>query len=192
MNESEEFAKLLEGNKRFVAGRTITNDLQKMRNDTVQGQKPFATVLTCSDSRVPPEHIFDVGIGEIFVIRTAGNVVDKIALGSIEYAAEHLNVPLLVVLGHESCGAVKATWGAVEKNENVHGNIGAIVEKITKSVSNAKSQGKDVECATDENVKAQINAILNESEPCKKLYDEGKLKIIGAKYFLSSGEVKGL
>ena len=108
------------------------------RKELTKGQKPFAIVITCSDSRVPPELLFDQGLGDIFVVRVAGNVVDPIALGSIEYGAEHLNSPLLFILGHTKCGAVGATLEAKGKPE---GNIGAIVKKIQPAVATAKKKG---------------------------------------------------
>src|SRR5512135_449398 len=109
----ESLQKLMDGNKRYVEGTPINKDLgDTKRKEILKGQHPFATVITCSDSRVPPEHIFDQGLGDIFVVRVAGNVVDSIALGSIEYGTEHVQTPLLVLLGHSDCGAVKATLGA--------------------------------------------------------------------------------
>ncbi|MFA5077575.1 MAG: carbonic anhydrase [Candidatus Micrarchaeia archaeon] len=180
--------KLLEGNMRFRS-QPAQKDLAKMRAETLDGQAPYAIVLTCSDSRVPPEHIFDAGIGAIFVIRNAGNVADKVALGSIEYAAEHLHTPLLVVMGHEKCGAVKAAWELPE-GQHAEGNIADIVKKIEKSVKKMKKKGKDIEDAARENVKNQMKTILRKSAICKKLVEEGKLKIVGAKYKLSDGSVE--
>ena len=180
--------RLLEGNTRF-RGQPAQKDLAKMRNETLNGQTPYAIVLTCSDSRVPPEHIFDAGIGEIFVIRNAGNVTDKVTLGSIEYAAEHLHTPLLVVMGHEKCGAVKAAW-ELQEGQHTEGNIADIVKRIEKSVKKMKKKGKDVEDAASENVKNQMKTIMRKSTVCKKLVDEGKLKIVGAKYKLLDGSVE--
>ncbi len=199
---TNELEKLREGNRRFAANQPSAKDLAKARLETQNRQQPYAIVLTCSDSRVAPEHIFDAGIGEIFVVRTAGNVVDKIALGSIEYAAEHLYVSLLVVMGHEKCGAVKAAWEATEYGTRntepgtagAHGgqskNIAAIVKAIIKSVNKAKRKNKTVEDAANENVKRQIREIMRKSPACKKLAEEGKLKIVGAKYKLSGWEVE--
>lgn len=178
----------MEGNRRYL-GTPAQKDLAKMRADTLNGQAPYAIVLTCSDSRVAPEHIFDAGLGEIFVVRNAGNVADKVALGSIEYAAEHLHAPLLVVLGHEKCGAVNAAWEFPE-GQKPEGNLGQIVKLVLKAVQKAKKKGKDAEYAAGENVKRQVKTILRKSPVCKKLVEEGKLKIVGAKYNLSDGNVK--
>lgn len=226
---SEQLAKLQDGNRRYLA-QPSAKDFAKARAETLEGQKPYAIVLTCSDSRVPPEHIFDAGIGEIFVVRTAGNVVDKIALGSIEYAAEHLHAPLLLVMGHERCGAVKAAWEAVSvsgpespapepgversvqqtvvsrrletqnpepgtapaaEGEHKHAdNISHVLRKLEKAVKKAKKKNRSVEDATDENVKVQIREILRKSQVCKKLIEEGKLKIVGARYKLADGKVE--
>src|SRR5688572_28409492 len=102
--------RLMAGNARFVADKPSLEHLGAVRRTTLaKGQNPIAIVLCCSDSRVPPEYVFDQGLGDLFVVRVAGNVADEVALGSIEYAAEHLGTPLLLVLGHEACGAVKAT-----------------------------------------------------------------------------------
>lgn len=184
----DEIERLMEGNKRYL-GTPAQKDLAKMRMDTLNGQNPYAVIVTCSDSRVAPEHIFDAGLGEIFVVRTAGNVVDKVALGSIEYAVEHLHTQLVVVLGHEKCGAIKATWEFPE-GQKPKGNMGQIVKLALKAVQKAKKKGKDIEYATDENVKRQIKTILKKSEVCNKLVWEGKLKIVGAKYSLSDGSVR--
>lgn len=207
----DELEKLLEGNKKYAANQPAVKDFAKRRAETLEGQQPYAIVLTCSDSRVAPEIIFDTNLGEIFVIRTAGNVVDKIALGSIEYAAEHLHSPLLVVMGHEKCGAVKAAWEAhavsgsqspvsgsemqaspagSEAHEKHEDNIVYILKKIEKAVKKAKKKNKTIEDAAGENVKVQMRTILRKSPVCKKLVGEGKLKIIGAKYKLASGEVE--
>src|SRR4030043_1796798 len=109
----EALQKLMDGNKRFVSGKLVKKDLgDTKRKELLKGQKPFATVITCSDSRVPPELLFDQGLGDIFIIRVAGNVVDPLELGRIEYGVEHLNAPLLFILGHSKCGAVTATIDA--------------------------------------------------------------------------------
>jgi carbonic anhydrase len=138
---------------------------------------------------VPPELIFDQALGDLFVIRTAGNVVDQIGVGSAEYAVEHLEVPLLVVLGHENCGAVKATVDGGE----APGSIAAIVSKIAPSVQKAKAAGASgsnlyEECCL-ENIKVTVDDIMK-SHIVKHFIKDGKLTVIGAKYYLSSGEVK--
>ncbi|MEW6163255.1 MAG: carbonic anhydrase [Nitrospirota bacterium] len=188
----EALQKLMDGNKRFVSGNLAQKDLgDAKRKELAKGQKPFAIVVTCSDSRVPPELLFDQGLGDIFVIRVAGNVVDPIALGSIEYAAEHLNSPLLFLLGHEKCGAVKAT---IETKGKPEGNIGAIVKKIIPATEKAKKKGgtqdEILETAIKENVKNVYKDIMNKSTIIKHLAQEDKLKIVAGEYSLTTGKVE--
>ena len=115
---------LKDGNARFVTDTSIVRNVNKERRDSLKdGQNPYAVIVSCSDSRVTPTTVFNAGLGEIFDVRIAGNVVDDDALGSIEYAVEHLNTPLVVVMGHQSCGAVTATYNEVVKNEKVEGNM---------------------------------------------------------------------
>ncbi|BAF60857.1 carbonic anhydrase [Pelotomaculum thermopropionicum SI] len=181
---------LMEGNGRFVEGRLAPKDLGGARREELasKGQKPFAVIVTCSDSRVPPEILFDQALGDLFVIRVAGNVVDQVALGSVEYAVEHLNTPLVVVMGHEKCGAVQA---AVDGGE-VPGSIGAIVSKIRPSVQKAAAAGAAggelYEKTADENIKSAIEE-LKKSPVIRHFMEEGRLMLIGAKYHLSSGRV---
>ena len=184
-------SKLLEGNRRFISGELSQKDVgDKRRHELTNGQHPFATVLSCSDSRVAPEVIFDEGLGDVFIVRVAGNVVEPTTLGSIEYGAEHLHTPLLVILGHESCGAVKATLEAKGKPE---GNIGAIIKKIMPAVNAAKKAKKDpdetLNLAVQENIKNTYKDIMK-SKVVKELVHEGKLKVVAAEYYLSTGKVE--
>lgn len=182
--------KLMDGNARFVSGDVEhPNQSAERRAEVVSGQHPFAIVVGCSDSRVPPEIIFDQGIGDIFVIRTAGQVLDDAALGSIEYGAEHLGVPLVVVLGHDSCGAVKAT---VEGGE-AQGHIANLVEAIQPAVDEARNEASEDEllnASIDINIKNIVDQ-LETSEPIlSDLVEKGELTIVGARYHLDSGEVE--
>ncbi len=187
-------AKLMDGNKRFVTGSLAQKDIGEVRRkELASGQKPFAIVVTCSDSRVAPEIIFDEGLGDIFVVRVAGNVLDPIALGSIEYAAEHLHAPLLVLMGHEKCGAVSA---ALDSKGEPEGNIGAIVKKIMPAVKKAKAEGgsKDdmLNNAIKENVVLSYKAVREKSPILRHLIDKGELKVVAGVYHLASGEVEQL
>lgn len=197
--------KLMAGNKNYVADK-LTNQAQAnvaARTALAGSQKPYAIVLTCSDSRVPPELIFDKGLGEIFVIRVAGNVPDPIILGSIEYAAEHLGTSLVMVLGHERCGAVTATVDAKDKSTGSP-NIDAIVAAIKPNVAlatNGCAICKDdkncletnkkavVECVIDANIKTVAENLVKDSALLKHLVEEKKLTIVGAKYDLDDGVV---
>ena len=178
-----ELERLLEGNKRFVSGKMAAKDFVARRSELVSGQKPFAIILTCSDSRVAPEYIFDVSLGDIFVVRTAGNIADSIALGSMEYAAEHLGSPLLLVLGHEKCGAVGATCAGGTPD----GNIASIVQEIYPA---ARAMGNNPEKTVSENVKCVLGKIRKKSAILSHLENGGKLKLSGAIYSLSTGEAK--
>ncbi|MDP2755775.1 MAG: carbonic anhydrase [Nitrospirota bacterium] len=187
----EALQKLMDGNKRYVSGSLMKKDLgDTKRKELAKGQKPFAIVVTCSDSRVPPELLFDQGLGNIFVIRVAGNVVDPIALGSIEYGAEHLNAPLLFILGHSKCGAVTATIDAKGEPE---GNIGAIVKKIMPAAEKAKKKGgtKDevLETAIKENVKNVYKDVMK-SKIISHLVQEDKLKIVAGEYNITTGKIE--
>lgn len=181
MNGDEALARLMEGQKRYAGGTPQQKDLVARRNELKEGQHPVAVVVCCSDSRVVPEYIFDVGLGDIFTVISAGNVVDKIALGSVEYGVGHLQVPLVVVMGHERCGAVTAAYHG-------HGesNIAAIVKKIAPAVKKARKGGpeaEEVEKACVYNVKAVMRKI-KKSPLVKERLDKGEVKIVGLKYHL--------
>ena len=183
--------KLRDGNARFVSGKAAHPDQSaERRAEVVFSQHPFAVILSCSDSRIPPEVVFDMGIGDIFVVRTAGQVIDNVALGSIEYAVEHLSAPLIVVLGHDSCGAVNAT---VQEGK-AEGHIGSLVEAIKPAVDEArnkiKSQDQLLNVSIDNNIRNIVKSI-NSCEPILSKYIKGgKLKVIGARYHLDSGKVE--
>lgn len=190
----EALQKLLDGNRRFVENRMSLPSCSDApaRGKLAGGQAPYAVILSCSDSRVPPEVIFDKGLGEIFVVRVAGNVLDPVVLGSIEYAAEHLGSPLVMVLGHERCGAVTAAVDAKGKPE---GNIGAIVRKIAPAVAQArreargKSKAELVETAIVDNVKLVAASLARQSPVLRELAREGKIRIVAARYDLDDGTV---
>ncbi|MEK6794801.1 MAG: carbonic anhydrase [Spirochaetota bacterium] len=187
-------AKLKAGNSRFVnGGRMYANQTKARLTETAEkGQKPYVTILGCSDSRVPLEHIFDAGVGELFVIRVAGNVADTDEIGSIEYGVGHLNTPVLLVLGHSKCGAVTA----VVKGDTVHGSIPALVENIVPAAAKAKRElsGKDtgavVAKAIEHNVWQSIEDTFSKSAEVRELVKEGKLAVIGAEYNIAAGTVK--
>ena len=179
------------GNERFQKNELMQVNLgSTKREELVKGQNPIAVIITCSDSRVPPEFIFNQGLGDLFVIRVAGNVMDKIELGSVEYAVKYLKTPLIVVMGHEHCGAVEA---AVESGKKQHGNIGAIIDKIEPSVKKIKSKNvkgeKLIEEVTNENI-FNSSRELKGSKVIKEELQKGNIKIVEAKYMLKSGVVQ--
>ena len=186
--------KMLEqGNKRFIsAGFSRPNQNAKRRVETAdKGQNPFAVILSCADSRVPVEVLFDRGIGDIFVIRDAGNIATTTDIGSIEFAVDHLGTPLVVVLGHSKCGAVSA---AVQGGE-APPNIKAIVDFIAPAVTTAKDANPDktgealVPAAITANVWQATADIFKNSPLIREKVKEGKLKLVGATYDIKSGKV---
>lgn len=178
--------KLIEGNQRFTQHHPVYPDQSETRlHEVAQAQHPFATILSCADSRVPAEIVFDQGIGDIFDVRIAGNIATPEALGSIEYAVALLGTPLLMVLGHERCGAVTA---AVQ-NEALPGEIGTFVQAILPAVKRVKDKSGDaVDNAVTENVKYQIEQLQRSSLLTERL-ESGTLKIVGGRYDLDTGTV---
>lgn len=190
--ETDSLSRLKKGNEIYLDATYNKNIIDKnTRKKLNEGkQKPYAVILTCSDSRVVPENIFYTGLGELFVIRVAGNVVDDTVLGSIEYAISKLDVPLVVVMGHDDCGVIK---GASEKNMN--GKLETIVKKIEPSYEKAKIQGGSKEEIYNNAVKFNTENSMNlikENEIIKKYIDEKKVKVTGANYDMETGLVKWL
>jgi carbonic anhydrase len=183
------WANLVAGNKRFVAGKPQPHALVALRHKLASGQSPNVIILSCSDSRVSPELIFDQSLGDLFVIRTAGNVADPVALGSIEYAVDHIHSPLLVVLGHSKCGAVRAACSGEKMPSR---NLDAIVDKISPAVTQAKTYAKAndlIESAVKENVHQSAKDVLANSEIVHEAVKAGKLSVVEAEYGLDTGEV---
>lgn len=192
MNEAARRAldDLLRGNERYAGGRPAhpRGDAGR-RAETAGGQRPFAAVVSCSDSRVPPEILFDQGIGDLFVVRTAGGVLDDAAIGSLEYAVEHLRVPLLVVLGHTRCGAVEAAIAG----GRAPGRIARLVEALRPAVERASSLGGDQSANA---VRACARASLALLAACGPIIAprvaDGSLELVGAVYDVATGIVAPL
>ena len=178
MTADEALERLLEGNQRFTNGAPEAPRRDgRRRAEQAESQTPFAVVLGCADSRVPPEILFDQGIGDLFVVRVAGNIaVDEVTLGSIEFGVAILGCPLLLVLGHEKCGAVRAAVDAAADGEPGGGHLGALVDAVLPAVT-----GDDVDAAVRANVRRQV-ALLKETFP--------QAEIAGARYALESGHVE--
>ena len=164
----------------------ILNQNRERRQELAKGQKPFAVIVGCSDSRVPPEIIFDQGLGDLFVIRVAGNIVDDVALGSIEYAVDHLGTKLIVVLGHSKCGAVTATV----QGGAVHGHVESIVQAIKPAIETAKELPGDL---TDNTIKANARLVAGQIQSSQPILAEmvrlDKIAVVSAYYDIESGEV---
>jgi carbonic anhydrase len=190
-------ALLKEGNERFVADQPLAAQQHSARRlEIAKAQAPIAVLVGCSDSRVSPEILFGRGLGELFIIRNAGNTVDLTAQGSIEYAVAELGVPLILVLGHERCGAVAAALEVVERNTTYPGRIGQMVEPIIPAVLKAKQgagAGVDrdavLDAAVHENVRRVADS-LSISELLIERQRAGRLKIVGARYDLDHGRVE--
>jgi carbonic anhydrase len=175
------------GNERFVKNASAPISLSTFtRQELAKGQQPYAMVLSCADSRVPPEYIFNAGLGELFVVRAAGEVVDRSVLATLEYGAEHLHIPLLVVMGHESCGAVKAV---VDNAEVAGPNLEYMVKAIRAGVTRTKTEQIAIKDAILANVEQAINDALAGSEILRHAVDGGGLQVVGAYYELGSGQV---
>jgi carbonic anhydrase len=185
----EVWSHLVDGNRRFVTGKRRVQPLGRLRNDLAKGQYPPAIVLGCSDSRVSPSLVFDQTVGELFEVRTAGNIADAIAVGSIEYAAEHFASPVLVVLGHDACGAVAATASGVSAPSP---GVEAIVKRITPAVESVRGKGSGdalLALAIDANVRQSADDLLEHSAILRRGVDAGRLLVVRAVYRLASGEV---
>jgi len=185
--------RLIAGNMRFVQGLFQGRNMLDLRRTLTQGQQPEAAVLCCSDSRVPAEIIFDQTLGDLFVVRTAGLVLEPTSIGSLEYAVAHLHVPLLVIKGHESCGAVTA---AVAHPEIDEGHIGSIVQQIAPATALARLTGKSgpdlVEEATNHHLKFLDETLRRESRIIGDALERGSLDLVVVKYLLHSGKVETL
>jgi carbonic anhydrase len=183
---------LSEGNDRFVAG-TPEHPSQSIehRASLADGQKPTAVVFGCADSRVAAEIIFDQGLGDMFVVRTAGHVLDSAVLGSIEYAVTVLSVPLIVVLGHDSCGAVKATLAALDDGEVPGGYVLDIVERVTPSILLGRKEGLTrVDEFEARHVTATARQLVSRSKAVSDAVDSGALAIAGVTYQLADGRAR--
>ncbi|BCW95188.1 MAG: carbonic anhydrase [Fimbriimonadales bacterium] len=193
---AEPLGKLQYGNEQFVKGALTPPKVDEMTRYTLEteGQHPFAVVVACSDSRTPPELIFNQGLGALFVVRVAGNIVNEENLASIEYAVEHLKTPLIVVLGHTHCGAVKATV-AGKPLEGHLPHLVAHIEPVVQSLHRTHPHLKGdalVERVIQENVRHTIRAILERSALVRKQYEAGKVQFAGGVYHLREGKVEWL
>jgi carbonic anhydrase len=193
--------RLVAGNRRFVAGKGdgTLHSSPSRRDELAEGQEPFATVLGCSDSRVPVEIVFDQGLGDLFVIRVAGNVVAPSLVGSVEFAAEMWNTSLVVVMGHSRCGAILATIDELEhKEQHPSRNLRSIVDRVRPAIEPlmetelAGDHDALVEEAVRANVRASVEQLRSGSEILEEFIQQGRLTIVGAEYSLETGVVEFL
>ena len=200
---AEALKRLKDGNQRFVSGlRSVDSIASSMKREDLarNGQTPFAIVLTCSDSRVPAEHVFDAGLGDLFVVRVAGNIVAPSLIASIEFAALSFGTPVCVVMGHSKCGAVQgAVKGALNQAQSLTPNLKILIDELqpaarealatTTTTSTPDQLDKLVKAATEINVEHSIERLLSSSEALRKLQAEGKFQVVGAVYDIESGKV---
>lgn len=195
LSPAQALGRLMEGNRRFVNDQANPADLStKRRLELAAGQGPFAALVGCADSRVGPEHLFEAGLGELFIVRTAGNYVDDAGFGSLAYAVAALGVPLIIVLGHERCGAVDAATKLVVNNEQLPPSLTRMVRPILPAVIDARAAhrpgGNLVEAAIQTNVRHVTRTLRQTTDPL--LADPlrtGKLMVVGAYYDLDTGKV---
>lgn len=190
MTSQESINQLIDGNRRFVAGKSLhPNQSLERRKQSAGGQKPIAAILGCADSRVSPEIVFDQGIGDLFVLRVAGNVADDPVIGSLEYAVAQLGVPLIIVLGHSACGAVAAATQGGE----FPGKIGSLTQALAPAVEKAKGRAGDaVNNAVKENVQMIADRLAASKPILEEKVKEEKLQILPAFYDLASAKLEML
>lgn len=191
LTADEALARLLEGNHRFVEAQLVHPDqAPEHRRHLAEGQHPFAAVLGCADSRVPPEILFDQGLGDLFVARVAGNILSETLLASLEYAAAHLHVPLIVVLGHERCGACQAALATIESDGEAPGHLASLVTALKPAVEAARLSDDPVTAIARENVRRVVAALARRSTVLAGLLKKRTLRIVGGYYDLDDGAVE--
>ena len=187
-------ARLKEGNQRFVRGRAHFPTMRReVLAELARGQQPYATIIGCSDSRVPPELLFDAGFGELFIVRVAGNVISPEVMGTLQYAAVHLHTPLFVVLGHEGCGAVQAALAAKFEGARERRRIALLLKRVLPGLRARRGSGgvAQLKAAVEANVRWSMRQ-LHETPEGKARMAEGVLKLVGAVYELKTGRVRFL
>jgi len=184
----EAISRLKEGNSRYTSGNLQhPGQTAEQRTELAKTQHPFAAIVSCSDSRVPPEIVFDQGLGDLFVVRVAGNVINDEGLGSIEYTVDHLGTRLILVLGHQSCGAVKPARETIAAKGKAPGHIQSLVTAIKPAV---EATGKDdLETTIKANVNNVVQALRSSTPILKAEVDSGKIQVVGGYYSLDTGAV---
>lgn len=188
----ESLKKLIEGNKRFAEGKSLhPNRSEELRSALLDGQNPYAVIISCSDSRVPVEIIFDVGLGDIFVIRTAGHVLSNETMGSLEYAVHDLGVKFVMIMGHDNCGAVKSAMNAYKTKQELTPNLKALLNHIYPVFEKMKESGKTtLDDAIKLNIQYQVKDLLEKDAYLAQQVKDDKIMVIGAKYSLDTGIVE--
>jgi carbonic anhydrase len=188
---AEALSKLKEGNGRYTSGNLQhPGQTAERRTELAKTQHPFAAIVSCSDSRVPPEIVFDQGLGDLFIVRVAGNVINDEGLGSIEYTVDHLGTRLILVLGHQSCGAVKAAREMIAAKSKAPGHIESLVAAIKPAVEATAKE--DLDATIKANVKHVVDALRSSTPILKAKVDSGDVQVIGGYYSLDTGAVSFL
>lgn len=195
LTADEALARLVDGNHRFFHGEARSSAFRRETlTDLAKAQRPYATILGCSDSRVPPEWIFDVGLGELFVVRVAGNIFSRAIAGTLQYAGSYLETPLLVVLGHEGCGAIEAALATKHEGEQFLSRVQLLLATIVPGLPDfdeTLSPEEEMSRAVESNVRWTVRQILDSPEGQERLA-EGQIKIVGAVYEIETGHVRFL
>ena len=193
LSADEALARLMQGNARFLHGKMrYSHTPREILADLVKGQHPFATILGCSDSRVPPELLFDVGFGNLFIIRVAGNVISPEVVGTMQYAGMHLQTQLFVVLGHEGCGAVQAALAAKFQGVRERSRIALLLQNLLPGLEDIDPRlppQQLLECAVEANVRWSMHQLLESPEGRERMA-EGRLKLVGAVCEIATGRVR--
>jgi carbonic anhydrase len=180
---------LKKGNEKFVADNLESKNVSaERRRELAKGQHPFAIILTCADSRVTPEYVFNQGLGDIFVLRVAGNIADAFEIGSMEFAVEQLRVPLIVVLGHSRCGAVEAALG----ENKPHGNLGKLIEQIYPGNDLPRQKDAALQVAIQNNARHQAELLTKSSKVIKEFVEHKRVRVVPGVYDLATGKVDWL
>jgi carbonic anhydrase len=183
--------RLMEGNARYVAGKSLQHDFKHEREALVGGQNPYAGILSCADSRIAPEYAFDSGRGDLFVCRVAGNFGNDETVASLEYTVAILKTPLLFVLGHDNCGAVDATIKSLKDNTTLPGHLPSLVEALAPSVkASADQPGDKLANAIRQNVLDTVAKLKSATPILKAAFDEGKINVVGGVYRLATGKIE--
>jgi len=198
MNSDKALQKLIEGNKQYIEGTTDGAELTIItrRKDVAEGQNPFAVILGCSDSRVPAELVFNQGLGDLFVIRVAGNIAAPSQIGSVEFACQHFGTQLIVVLGHSHCGAIKATVETLTGDpDDLSPNLASIVDRVTPAVhpivkaKQYEDKSDLIQQAIRANIEQSVNDLQTRSRILRRMAEKGQIKIVGAEYSIETGVV---
>jgi carbonic anhydrase len=194
LSADQALRRLLDGNERFVAHQERNPDRgPEVRLQVAKEQHPFAVIIGCADSRVPPEILFDEGLGDLFVIRNAGNIVDLMALASVEYGVAHLGTPLVLVLGHERCGVITAAVAVAREGQEVQGHLWSLIDAVRPALEKAgNARGDVVDKAVRAHVQIQVERLRRADPVVSRAVKTGAVRVVGARYDIDRGRVEVL